>query len=100
MNTVTATIPTSTETYQIGTFVLAKNDRKIVSKALKIAKKMRGKGDGKLEDTARAMILIRGAGLVENLTRRIKATDDADLDRQTVAYMDGVAELGRKLPNF
>jgi hypothetical protein len=98
MHTTNTTTPASTENQSIGSFSLSSEDRLLVSEALKIAMQMRNEGDGHLEDTARAMILIRGAGLADSLGEKAKAVDYAEMDEQVVDYMDGVALLMERFP--
>jgi hypothetical protein len=98
MNTTNAIDQTPETNYQIGTFGVSNRDVAIVTEALEIAKRMRGEGDGSLEDATRAVILLKGSGLSRDFNRCIEGEGSADVDRQIVAYMDGVAELMDRFP--
>lgn len=90
----------TTSNNQIGSFNLTKGQRRVVAKAMAVAKQMRQEGEGKAEDAARAYMLMQGAGLDHIMDQAGWAMDEDDRDRQIVAYMDGVAELDEHFPQM
>ena len=89
--------------YKIGSFRVTELQRERFSAALSIARQMRVEGEGHLEDSVRAMIILRGGAYLGDDWEMVEAHDEEDYDRQTVAYYDGVAELtavlGRDQPH-
>ena len=85
----------------LGTFTLNEQSLAQVRAAMKITRLMRSGGDdGEVEDAARAIVLLFGACMFDDDWLDVVFKDTADLDRQEVAYMDGVAELREAFPMF
>jgi hypothetical protein len=83
--------------YNIGSFRVTELQRERFSAALSIARQMRVEGEGHLEDSVRAMIILRGGAYLGDDWEMMEAEDEEDYDRQVVAYYDGVGELMRFL---
>jgi hypothetical protein len=87
-------------TDRIGSFKVNEQSLEQVRGAMRIAKQMRREGDGEAEDAARAMVLLFGACMYDEDWFDVVVTDEEDRNNQTVAYMDGVAELRELFPLY
>ena len=94
-NTSLTTLPEMQ--HSIGSFRVTDFQRERFSAALSIARQMRVEGEGHLEDSVRAMVILRGGACLGDDWDSMEAEDEEDYDRQVTAYYDGVGELMRFL---
>ena len=98
MNELHAPNLTAPECYPLGSFDLTAKQRDVMATALSITSQMRQEGDGVAADAARAVIILRGAGLLDVMNEQPSLQLHDDIDRNISGYMDGVEELLGRIP--
>jgi hypothetical protein len=90
---------TASEDYRFGSFDLTPKQRHVMATAMAVTNQMRKEGESALEDATRAVIILRGAGLLEVMADEPELGSQAEIDLYLDSYMDAVAELTARVPN-
>lgn len=88
MNTHYVPTPSGGKCCPAESFPTSERGRQLVARAMTVTQKIPSK-PADADAIARAIVLLRGAGLLEAVT----SEQECQCDRQIVAYMDCVAEL-------